>query len=408
MKPNGSGVTSPEPSQIEILSRADLSRYPQWTRAFASKRKDRRYYELIEDTINPEFTYGYFGLRDEDGSISAFQPFFIVEQDILLGAHPRLTALVERIRRLWPGFMVLRTLMVGCVAGEGHIDDGAENVRRRQIECLARELTTHARTLKAGLIVLKEFPARYRGALASFVSNGFVRMPSLPNTRLNIDYESFEDYARRALKSATRAKLRRKFKAAEKDTPIVMEVATGVSAVIDEIYPLYMQVYHRSKLRFDKLTKGFFAGLGSRMPDKVRFFLWRQNGRIVAFTLCMIEGDTLYAEYIGLDYSVAIDLHLYHYAVRDMINWGIANGFKFFGAGALNYDPKLQMRHRLDPIDLYVRHRTPSVNVVLKRLLPLLDPTRRYPILRKFPNYDELWGLDRPAAVLSLSRKKCI
>ena len=80
------------------------------------------------------------------------------------------------------------------------------------------------------------------------------------------------------------------------------------------------------------------------------------------------------------------------FAVRDMINWGIANGFKVFGAGALNYDPKLQMRHCLDPIDLYVRHRSTAVNAVLKRFLPLLDPTRRYPILRKFPNYDELWA----------------
>ena len=45
--------------------------------------------------------------------------------------------------------------MVGCVAGEGHIDDGDEPMRRCRMECLARELTEHARTLKADLIVLK-------------------------------------------------------------------------------------------------------------------------------------------------------------------------------------------------------------------------------------------------------------
>src|ERR1700733_12140477 len=37
------------------------------------------------------------------------------------------------------------------------------------------------------------------------------------------------------------------------------------------------------------------------------FFVWRQEGRQIAFTLCMIEGDALYAEYIGLDYKVALD-----------------------------------------------------------------------------------------------------
>ena len=153
-------------------------------------------------------------------------------------------------------------------------------------------------------------------------------------TRLNIDYESFEEYERRALKSATRAKLRRKFRAAEKDAPIVMEMVTDVSAVIDEIYPLYLQVYHRSKLRFDKLTKDYFVGLGAKMPDKARFFLWRRNGRIVAFTLCMIEDEISTLNISGSNMRWP-DLHLYHYAVREMINWGIANGFKFFGAGAL-------------------------------------------------------------------------
>ena len=57
------------------------------------------------------------------------------------------------------------------------------------------------------------------------------------------------------------------------------------------------------------------------MPEIVRFFVWRQEARITAFSLCMIEGDAIFAEYIGLDYSVALKLHLYHYAVRDMISW---------------------------------------------------------------------------------------
>jgi predicted N-acyltransferase len=127
------------------------------------------------------------------------------------------------------------------------------------------------------------------------------------------------------------------------------------------------------------------------MPDKVRFFIWRQNGRIVAFTLCMIEGDAIYAEYIGLDYSVALDLHLYHYAVRDMITWSIGNGYKWFRSSALNYDPKLHLRHLLDPVDLYVRHISRIKNPLLKLILPLIEPTRYDKTLKKFPNYKELW-----------------
>src|SRR4030095_14705127 len=104
------------------------------------------------------------------------------------------------------------------------------------------------------------------------------------------------------------------------------------------------------------------------------------------------EGDAIYAEYIGLDYTVALDLHLYHYAVRDMITWSIANGYKWFRSSGLNYDPKLHLRHLLDPIDLYVRHISGIKNIFLKLILPLIEPSRYDEKLQEFPNYKGLWG----------------
>ena len=68
------------------------------------------------------------------------------------------------------------------------------------------------------------------------------------------------------------------------------------------------------------------------------------------------------------------------------------NGCKSFSSGGLNYDPKLHMRHRLEPLDLYVRHTSGAVNSVLKRILPWMEPTRGDPILRKFANFSEIWG----------------
>ena len=62
------------------------------------------------------------------------------------------------------------------------------------------------------MIVFKEFPARYRSALDCLIDHGFTRIPSLPMTRLCINYESFEDYTKRALNSATRKKLRKNAK----------------------------------------------------------------------------------------------------------------------------------------------------------------------------------------------------
>ena len=378
--------------RVDIFSRTEVAACPVWATAFADCRKDHRYYELVEDTVCPHFKYRYFAIRDGAGEICAIQPYFVIDQDLLMGSGSRPDLVTGALRTIWPRLLVLRTLMVGCVVGEGRLDKGEAPPHRCHIELLAKEIISQARKENAALIVLKEFPARYRSVLSCFLSQGFTRVPSLPMTRLNIDYASFDDYMAKALKSATRAKLRRKFRAAGQARPITMEVAVDVSAFVDELYPLYVQVYNRSNLHFERLTKSYFVELGRRMPDKVRFFIWRQNGKIVAFLLCMLEGEAIYAEYIGLDYTVALDLHLYHYAVRGVITWAIANGFKWFRSGGLNYDPKLQMRHLLDPIDLYVRYRSPVLNVILKWGLPFLEPTHHHKALQKFSNYEELWA----------------
>jgi predicted N-acyltransferase len=373
-----------------LVTRAELAQVPRWTRAFADQRKDHRYYEIVEDTIRG-FDYRYIVVADAGGTVRAVQPCFVLDQDLLQGAGRGIAGFAARLRRYWPRFLYLRTLMVGCAAGEAHIDADAASAPAA-MALLAPAIPALARELDAPLIVLKEFPARYRAALACFLRAGFTCIPSMPTTSVSIAYPSFDDYMSRALSSKTRKDLRKKFRAAEKSASIAMSAVADIGAVIDDVYPLYLRVYERAKLRFERLSKDYFCRLGREMPDKVRFFVWRQDGRIVAFALCMIEGDAIYGEYLGLDYAVALELHLYHYVFRDVASWAIANGFKSLGTGGLNYDPKLHLKCRLDPLDLYVKHTSPLFNVLLKRLLPLLEPTRRETILRKFANYDELWN----------------
>jgi hypothetical protein len=311
---------------------------------------------------------------------------------LLEGVKPQFGWLTDFIRRFWPGFMRARTLMVGCAAGEGHLDGRDIFAQRSAAQVLASALVKEARKLKARLIVLKEFPAKYRSILECFVDKDFTRIPSLPNVLLNIDYASFEEYMQRALSGGARRKLRLKLRAAEHAPPIEMRVVDDIAPMIDDIYPLYLQVYHRSSQHFEKLTKDYFCGLGSRLGDKNRFFVWRQHGKIIAFGCCLLQGDTIHAEYLGLDYTVALDLHLYHYTFRDLINWGIANGYRWFHSSALNYDPKFHLRYQLDPIDLYVRHTSPMFNAIFRQILPWMEPTRYDKTLKMFSNYDELWA----------------
>ncbi|HEX3442722.1 MAG TPA: GNAT family N-acetyltransferase [Pseudolabrys sp.] len=375
---------------IRLASRNEISQSPHWQTAFARERKDHRYYELVEDTLKDGFTYGYFAV-ESGGAVCAIQPYFIVDQDLLAGIGGPVQDLIAGIRRHWPRFMRAHTLMVGCSAGEGHLD-GDDAARVATAELFADALPGLARKLGCAMVVLKEFPADCRPALQCLRAAGFTRIPSMPMTTLAIDYKNFDDYVSSALSPATRGKLRRKLRAAERARPpITMSVVDDVSAVVDEIYPLYEKVFERSSMHFEKLTKDFLCEIGRRIPDKARFFMWRQDARIVAFGLCMVQDDGIWSEYVGFDYAVAFELNLYYRVFHDTIAWAIANGYKRFYSTSLNYDPKWHLRQSLYPVDLYVRHTSAPINALLRRLLPLLEPTHTDKILPHFHNYGDLW-----------------
>jgi hypothetical protein len=386
---SGDSCAESEPFSISVVSRAELAGCAPWTSAFADQRKDSRYYEILDDTLRDKFEHRYFGIVDNKGDVRAIQPFFLVDQDILEGLGTERVQWISFVRCFYPRFLKLRTLMVGCSAGEAHL--AATLPADIIAETLSRDIVKQARSLNAQLIVLKEFPAHYREALRCFARCGFARAPSMPMTMLDIRYDSFDHYMEKALKSSSRRKLRKKLEATAGESDIRMTVTDDATTFVDELYPLYLQVFERSRMQFEKLTKDFFRQLGQRMNDKVRFFAWRRGNTLAAFSLCMVQGDSLYAEYVGFDYSVALELHLYHYAVRDMISWGISKGYKWFRSSGLSYDPKLHMRHRLDPIDLYVRHTSGFANALFRLALPWIVPVRYDSTLRLFPNYRELW-----------------
>jgi Acetyltransferase (GNAT) domain len=386
-------TSAPASPAVSVCTLSELETDPAWRQAFAQQRKDFRYFKIVEESLHQDFEHRYFRLRLPDGE-TAIQPFFIHDQDLLAGSPMWVQKWMQRLRRVFPRLLKLRTLMVGCAAGEGRIDaDEPDSPRAIAIgELLAKSIKDHSRRLRCGMIVFKEFPSDTRKAMRPLTEAGFTRVPSLPMTRLNIDYPSFDDYMTKALSKATRKSLRRKFRDAEEGEPITFEMLNDVTDIVDQVHPLYIAVYERSKMHFEKLTKEFLSRLGREMPDKVRFFIWRRAGKIVAFSICMIAGENLFDEYVGLDYSVALDLHLYFFTLRDIFQWGMQHGFKRYFSTALCYDPKLHLKCTLDPLDLYVAHTSGPINWILSRVLPWLEPTRNDKTLREFPNFADLWG----------------
>lgn len=362
-----------------------------WERAFGRAGKDHRYYALLEHTLTEGFRYHYLVLRDSEDRPRALQPFCFTDQDITAGLSRSLREWVSAVRRVFPGFLTIRMLMVGCTAGEGDLgllphgeDDAAVTT------ALCEAFTLVARQNGRSLITFKDFPTRYRRAFSESSEAGYAAMPSFPSTVLPLDFEDFEAFLRNRLSKATRKDLRRKFRKVGRGPAITMEVCSDIAGQADELHALYCQVLERSEFRFEELTADYLHQLGAQMPDRVRFFIWRIEKRPVAFSLCMVHDSMLYDMYLGLDYEVALERHLYFVTLRDLLNWAVSQNLSTYYSTPLNYDPKLRLRFELAPLDLYVRHSSRWLNPLFRRIVPWLGPTRYDRVLPRFPNASDL------------------
>ena len=81
---------APAGCALAVADRATPSELQAWRTAFRAQRKDSRYYEIVEETICPDFNFRYFLIQDENGRTQAVQPFFILDQDVLAGLEPAL------------------------------------------------------------------------------------------------------------------------------------------------------------------------------------------------------------------------------------------------------------------------------------------------------------------------------
>ncbi|MGA3171665.1 MAG: GNAT family N-acetyltransferase [Chthoniobacteraceae bacterium] len=357
-----------------------------WNAAFGTQVRDGRFYQIAEDCLLEQFEFRYLVLRNAETGESTLQPALVVDQDGAAGLPQQARRMVAAVRRVYPGFLRMKLLMVGCAAGEGILG----STEPWALRALHEALPAVAQEAGASVIVLKDFPKEYRAVVGPVFERDYRRVPGMPAATLDLGYANFEDYLRNRVGKVFRKNLRRKFRKLELAAPITMEVVADATDLSAELFALYWQTFERSEFQFEVLNQEYFERLGREMPDKTRFFIWRQAGRIIAFNVCLVHDGVIYDLDLGMDYRAAMDLHMYFVTWRDVVEWSIAQGLRMYHAGPLNYDPKLHLKLKLAPQDLYARHVTGWVNPFFKVAMAFMHPVRHNAIIRRFENAGEL------------------
>ncbi|MCX5679582.1 MAG: GNAT family N-acetyltransferase [Candidatus Omnitrophica bacterium] len=351
-----------------------------WNKVFPDVLESYDFFKTLDESSIKQFSFYYIMVYDRKIPVGA-TACFLVDYSLDTSINGPLRRITNSIKKIKPNIFSLKTFVCGIPMSQGRI--GLAGKHEATFKVMIRRIEQIARKNKAAIIAFKDFDKSYTGMLDPLQKYGFSKFDSLPNTELNVWFKDFEEYLK-TLSGATRYDLRRKFKKVDGVVDIRMEIFDKLEpGDLRDVYRMYLEIVARHDMNFELLPIDFFRDIPKNMPGRTKFFLWKIEGKIVAFLFCLVSEDLLIDYFVGLDYSVAHKYHLYFLKFRDALNWCIKNKIKKYEMGITSYEPKLRLGFDLAPLYIYAKLRNRMLRPIFNFICQFLKFEHFDPVLRK-------------------------
>lgn len=170
----------------------------------------------------------------------------------------------------------------------------------------------------------------------------------------NRGYSSFEDHLA-AMRSRRRNKVRREVRELERQG-IEVAIRPGDRADFQRMAHLYAATSARHHVVPAPLSADFFSALGERFGDSIRFGVASRDGDVIAMTLNLLYGDTLYGRFWGYAGGDLPFLH-FNVAYNRAVAWCIEQGIRRLEPG---HGGEFKRRRGFDPVLMCSAHWLPD------------------------------------------------
>ena len=224
-------------------------------------------------------------------------------------------------------------------------------------------------------VMVKDIPDRYASSATALSRFSYRELETEPNMVLEISpkWKSYDDY----LASLT-SKYRKQAKQIEKEVEAagctVTEIKSDeIARLAEQLHALYLQTHKNARLRLVTLPVAFLPTLARELGDEMRFTILKRGETLLGFVTTVKDGETAVGYYIGFDRAANADIPIYFRLLQAVIDHAISLGCTRLSLGRTALEPKARLGARPDPMRVWIRHRIPMLNLVVRGLLHTID-----------------------------------
>ncbi|HZI62624.1 MAG TPA: GNAT family N-acetyltransferase [Pyrinomonadaceae bacterium] len=224
-------------------------------------------------------------------------------------------------------------------------------------------------------VMVKDIPDRYASSANALSRFSYRELETEPNMVLEISpkWKGYDDY----LGSLT-SKYRKQAKQIEKEVEAagctVTEIKSDeIASQAEQLHALYLQTHKNARLRLVTLPVTFLPTLARELGDDMRFTVLKRGETLLGFVTTVKDGETAVGYYIGFDRAANAGIPIYFRLLQAVIDHAISLGCTRLSLGRTALEPKARLGARPDPMRVWIRHRIPMLNLVVRGLLHTID-----------------------------------
>jgi hypothetical protein len=219
------------------------------------------------------------------------------------------------------------------------------------------------------LVMIKDISDEHAAAAEALARFSYRPLETDPDMVLELPagWRGYEDY----LASLT-SKYRRTARQIEKDVEAAggrVEELTDVEGHAEELHDLYMQTHRNARLRLVTLPPEFIPALAARLGEEMRCTVVRRDGQLLGFVTTVRDGETAVGYYIGFDRAANEEFPIYFRLLQAVVEDAIKLGCRRLSLGRTALEPKARLGARPAPMRVWIRHRIPALNLLVRGLL---------------------------------------
>ena len=236
------------------------------------------------------------------------------------------------------------------------------------------------------LVMVKDIPDAHASGATALARFSYRQLETEPNMVLDISpqWRSYEDY----LASLT-SRYRKHARELDKEVSNagfqieVLPTADEVARHAGELHQLYLQTHRNARLRLVTLSPAFLPTLAETLGADMLCTVVKKDSQLVGFVTTIRDGETAIGYYIGFDREINATVPIYFRLLQTVVDDALKLGCKKLSLGRTALEPKARLGARPDPLRIWIRHRIPMLNVLVRALLHTIshhdEPPARNP-----------------------------